>query len=343
MNITIIADASTNIGSGHVMRCLTLAKALKSPGGIIEFICAQQPGDMISYIEKQGFTVHTLDNRSDREPQVINHLSEKIDKLNWIIIDHYDYTDQEERKFRPFTKKIMIIDDLANRKHDCDLLLDQNYSKNLKRYNHLVSQHCSKLLGPDYALLRSEFKEKHSKVKHRTGKVNSILVFLGGGDSENITEKVLDALIFVNNQNLKIDVVIGSSNPNRNKLEEKIKCLPRAELSIQVSDMAERMVNADLFIGAGGATTWERMCLALPSIVLIIAENQKPTVEDLALDDLIINLGWHADVTTDDIGNSIKNILDDTQKIQSISKRNSNLVDGAGVERVVVQMHDLLQ
>jgi len=338
VKVLIRADASVNIGTGHVMRCLTLAEELKKSGSNIEFVSAKMPGNMIEYTQNLGFPVYSPESGLDIEKDFLRYLEQVQGGVDWIIIDHYGYDETLERKCRPYTGKIMVIDDLANRRHDCDVLLDQNYSGNLQRYESLVPENCITLLGPKYALLRDEFKQIRKQLKPRQSIVKKILVFLGGSDSQNVTRKVLDALAELNSNQISVDVVIGSSNPEKESLQKAVGRLSKATLSVQVHDMALRMAEADLFIGAGGSTTWERMCLGLPSLVIVIADNQRKIAEDLAKDGLIINLGWYENVSVEHICQAVENLMKEPVKMERMSQENMALVDALGTERTVDQL-----
>ena len=323
------------------MRCLALADELRSSGNTLEFISARLPGDMIEFVCSKGYKVHTIDVRLDTDRQIEEILLEKKGWIDWIIFDHYGYHIENEAGFRKFANKIMAIDDLANRKHDCDLLLDQNYIKNISRYDDLVPGNCIKLLGPQYALLRPEFSEKRDKMRSRYGNIRRLLVILGGSDPDNITGIVLDGIHLLARRDIFIDVVIGSSNPHKEIIEKKISELGNASLTVQASNMAEKMLEADLCIGAGGSTSWERMCLGLPAMVIVIAENQQKITEELAADGLVINLGWHKSITPQSIKQNLEYWLSKPEKIYEMSNKISSIVDGRGVKRVADRMTEM--
>lgn len=303
--IIIRADASLSIGSGHVMRCLTLAEELRDAGSEVVFVSRAHPGNLNGLFRYKGFRCHELpevpasvqtsgklqDSRSEYAswlgvpPQ--RDADETIgaignDRPDWLIVDHYGLDEEWEKLLRPRVSKIMVIDDLADRRHDCDLLLDQNYFKNGEsRYDDLVSPACTKLLGPKYALLRKEFREARKNLRERTGEVKRVLVFMGGADPDNITGLAIEGLSSPEHRHLQVDVVIGSQNPHKKTIEKLVQARPQTKLHVQATNMAELMCEADLAIGAGGSTTWERLYLGLSSIVIPIAENQIPTTRDL--------------------------------------------------------------
>lgn len=280
--VIIRTDASTKIGSGHVMRCLTIGKKLKKYDIQVKFWMENLPGNLIEYVKQEGFD---------------NILQEENSDL--YIIDHYDIDEKWEKSIIPFTKHIMVIDDLANRKHICELLIDQNAVPNFeKRYENLVPKDCKKLLGPKYLILRDEFIETGKKVNSRNSKVERLLIFMGGSDPTNETLKILQALSEVNFKIKYVDVVVGNSNINRKIIKDI--CLERGyKFHCQIDYMAQLMKEADFSIGSGGITAWERCFVGLPSSSTIVAENQIESTEYAADLGAVINLGWHERVTVE--------------------------------------------
>ncbi|AEG59495.1 UDP-2,4-diacetamido-2,4,6-trideoxy-beta-L-altropyranose hydrolase [Desulforamulus ruminis] len=331
MKILIRTDSSYQIGSGHVMRCLTLAEALREEGNDVCFISRDLPGNLNDFIKEKGFKVYRLPYAKEQSKdlikitrhshwlgvhwkvdaqQTIEILSKEGLDIDWIVIDHYSLDKLYEINLRPFVKKIMIIDDLADRPHECDMLLDQNYYKNMSnRYKGLIPDNCITLLGPKYALLRPEFVRARRKLKNRSGVVNKILVFLGGTDPTNQTMKVLNAISKLNLNHIQVDVIVGQSNPHSQQIRKFCKLAPNFIFHTQVNNMAELMANSDLAIGAGGSTTLERCFLGLPTIALIVADNQAATTNAVAEAGALINLGWSKNITAEKIALEIKNII----------------------------------
>jgi len=338
MNIFIRTDASNNIGTGHVMRCLTLADELRQKGTDINFICRERPGNLISYIENRGYKVHQLPGDIDIETdrRLIKEIVSKCEtKPDWVIIDHYDIDISWEYPLREHVKKIMVIDDLANRRHDCDLLLDQNYSKKENRYNGFIPENCVQLLGPEYAILRPQFQKARDNLRERDGGVNRILIFMGGVDPKNITSKALRAIHMLDRSDIVVDVVIGNLNPYHDEIKILTSKIPNTICHHNVEDLAKLMSSADFCIGAGGTTTWERCCVGLPAITIILAENQKDISESLDKEGAIINLGWYQNITEYNIKEVVEGLIDNPQKMVSMSDKSRSLVDGEGVIRVV--------
>lgn len=332
MKVVIRADASTIIGSGHVMRCLTLAKQLqKQIGADVVFVMRDLSGNLINLVQQEGFQVLILP-RAEENPALTGYekwltvpseqdaketlalIQKNVGIADRIVVDSYALDYRWESTLRLVAKEIMVIDDLADRKHDCDILLDQNFCLNKDmRYDGLVPEHCQLLLGPDYALLREEFYEAKKHLRKRDGRIKNILVFYGGSDLTDETSKAIRALALVheklislsNKQMLQksflVNVIVGRSNPQCQVVEALCKQYDFVKYYCQIANMAEFMNNADLMLGAGGTTTWERIYLELPSIVTAIADNQIKICHECAAAGMIDFLGLARDVSVEDI------------------------------------------
>ena len=344
MNVVVRADASLDIGSGHLMRCLTLADQLRSEGTEVAFICCDLPGEMFDLLHNRGYRFSKLpldkagknSQQFDAE-QTIKAAGKLFSGIvDWLVVDHYQLDAAWERLLRPHVCNLMVIDDLADRKHDCDVLLDQNLHRveMETRYDKLILPNCKKLLGPKYALLRPEFKEARSELKVRDGSVKRIFVFFGGSDSKNGTAKALRAIQQIVSADIAIDVVVGSTNPHLEDIAGLCSVLPDAKLHLQINNIAELMSSGDLSVGAGGATTWERMCLGLPSIVMSVADNQRTVSHGLAQAGLIEYIGSVSDVRDIDLIVAIKRLIENKNQRLSFSSKTQLLVDGLGAARI---------
>ena len=351
MNIAIRVDASRMSGTGHLVRCRTLARALQAQGSHIQFICREHPGNLISELMEEGFPVSILPkpipNASEDKENYKSWLGvppeqdaeETIQALNasvdWLIVDHYALGEEWEAKCRARARRIFVIDDIANRKHDCDVLLDQNYTQNPEeRYNGLVPPSTQCLIGPSYALLSPEYLAYRKHRKPHTGSVNRIFIFFGGSDPDNLTGRTLNALKDADLGPMQIDVVIGASNPNKRTVKATARQLPSVNLYDPRPHLADLMSQADLAIGAGGTTTWERMALGLPSLVISIANNQKPACRALANDHFIEYLGHRDKVSEVNIREAVETISKSTTKIQMLEQASRSLVDAQGAQRI---------
>ncbi|MBT4835857.1 MAG: UDP-2,4-diacetamido-2,4,6-trideoxy-beta-L-altropyranose hydrolase, partial [Methylococcales bacterium] len=278
------------------------------------------------------------ENNSKHEPENwldTSHQQDVVETINviqeihpdWLIVDHYSLGQIWETKLRPYVRKIMVIDDLANRQHDCDLLLDQNYVKDgTMRYEGLVPQSCTKLLGLQHVLLRSEFTDYKKQLPPKSCNVQRIFLFFGGSDPGNLTCRALEALSDPGLIFLNVDVVIGESNRNRGRVEKLASKRKNTQLYIQIDNIAQLMGAADLALGAGGSTTWERLFLGLPSITIINAVNQKQVTEDLEQIGAIWNLGWHEEVSTNLIARKIFLAINSPETLKSLSKTSFSLL-----------------
>ncbi len=352
MNIAFRVDASAIIGTGHLMRCLTLADALSQRGAQIQFISRYLPEYLQDMLLDKGYEFRMFKSPANEQIDNLAHshwlgttqqsdADEALQILSdrtweWLVVDHYALDARWESALRQIVRRILVIDDIADRQHDCDILLDQNFYANMNtRYADLVSPFCTTLLGPEYALLRTKFSELRKHVKSRSGEVHRVLVFFGGSDPENSTSRVLEALSSPAFIHLDIDVVLGAANPHRTHIERQIESFPSAKLHIQIDNMAELMCQADLSIGAGGSTTWERFCLGLPSLVVTIADNQVQFTRDLHNDGLLRWLGTSQEVDVAMINEAIKVALQQPQTNRQESERGMRIVDGHGAARVV--------
>jgi UDP-2,4-diacetamido-2,4,6-trideoxy-beta-L-altropyranose hydrolase len=327
------ADASIRIGTGHVMRCLALAEALQQRGAVARFISRDEEGNLGELVEGRGFKVIRLprsvpsdgaremgwEQDADETDAAISMLH---DKVQWLIVDHYALDAAWERRLRLRTERLMVIDDLANRPHDCDLILDQNYYEHLQtRYDALVPAKCLKLLGPRHALLRGEFLAARHRAQARRGEPKRVLAFLGGADPENVTARVINAFSLLDNETLSLDVVVGASNPRSREIEAICSALPRVSFHFQVSNISELMIAADLAVGAGGVTTWERCMLGLPSLTIVIADNQMQTTLDMSKLGIIWYLGHSSELDAGGILRALREALSEPARLHRMSAK----------------------
>ncbi|MBJ6802454.1 UDP-2,4-diacetamido-2,4,6-trideoxy-beta-L-altropyranose hydrolase [Geomonas propionica] len=338
VNVVFRADSSVDIGAGHVMRCLTLAAALRAKGCAVSFISRELPGNICANVEAAGYPMFRLPADANPSPEVPFALDVHADieltaeilrqeRADWLVIDHYGVDATWEAALRPLVGHIMVIDDVANRSHNCDLLLDQNLYEDMEtRYDGLVPEKCAKFLGPRYALLRDEFVQARRSLRDRDGSVKRILITFGGGDASNETGKALEAWRLVGREDVAVDVVVGGGNPHREHLKQLCAQLPNVSFHCNVNNMAQMMSEADLAIGAGGSTTWERCFLGLPSITLIVAENQAETTKAVARRGATFNLGWYEDVAAADLATAIKHVIGTPEVMQGMTRESFSLM-----------------
>ena len=343
LHIAFRTDASLQIGTGHVMRCLTLADQLRSEGAKVAFICRDLPDGMFELLHARGYRSAKLPLvEAGKYLQTLDaEESIKASKLlfpkgmDWLVVDHYELDATWEHMLRPHARKCMVIDDLANRQHDCDLLLDQNYSNAREQcYAGLVPSTCNLLVGPRYALLRPEYAAYRKSQGLRNEECQTVLVFFGGSDQQNMTGFTLNVLTYPELRSLDVDVVIGANNPHRLTLEMQASERPRTRIHGPRPHLADLMAQSDLSIGAGGATTWERMCLGLPSIVISVADNQRSVSEGLAEAGLIEYIGDASEVRDIELAAAIKQLIENRNQRFAFAAQTQLLVDGLGTLRI---------
>jgi UDP-2,4-diacetamido-2,4,6-trideoxy-beta-L-altropyranose hydrolase len=325
---------------------------LRERGADINFVCREHPGHLCDLIAQRGFVVHRLPlvgERLDHLPghagwlgaswetdaeqtrQVIQGLGGTADV---VVVDHYAADHKWEKALRPSATRILAIDDLADRIHDCDLLLDQNFFSDLStRYDSKVPAGCVTLLGPGYALLQPVYAQLHSQSTLRDGPVRRIFVFFGGADTQNLTGLSVAAFQELERPDIHLDVVMTEKNSRYQGIKKAIDGSSNIRLHGPLPSLGPLMATADLAVGAGGATVWERCCLGLPSVVISLAENQKPVCEDLARAGLIEYLGYQDQVSEVLLRNTLSRIID-LPKLSEWSQECYAVCDGGGVSRV---------
>jgi UDP-2,4-diacetamido-2,4,6-trideoxy-beta-L-altropyranose hydrolase len=339
MRIAIRVDSSFQIGTGHVARCLALAEELCQKGAEPEFICRDLPGNIASLAVRKGFPVHFLKTDS---PEECRDLLQKANKrFHGLVMDHYQLDARYETPLRPFVNKLLIIDDLANRSHIGDVLVDPNFGDaNRSRYSQLVPKECQLLMGPGYAILRKEFetaRKQAEDIRSLAKPIENILVFFGGVDLTDETSKTLDVFEQLEQNGSparKIHVVLGASNPRKDAIQKRLYGRPGYQCSVQVENMAELMVSMDLSIGAGGTASWERLCLGLPSLVISVADNQTQACIDLDRAGYLVYLGTSADVSRSILASTIVQHIARPEKIFECGRKGMQLVDGLGCRKV---------
>lgn len=362
-NVVFRVDASIDIGTGHVMRSLTLADMLSQRGFECRFVCRAEPGNLMGLIRSRGFAVVELPpavgagNASDRDDLAHSHwlgVDWRTDARqtmtaigdaspNWLIVDHYALDIRWEQSLRPSCGYLMVVDDLADRQHDCDLLLDQNVGRTVDDYRQMVPAHCQMLLGPQFALLRPQFARErpHSLRRRRHAAPRRLLVTLGGVDKDNVTERVLNALERCELPNdADVTVVMGQHAPWLSSVRESAARMRRkTRVLSNVDDMASLMSQADLAIGAAGGTSWERCALGVPTILMVLAENQREVAQKLTGEGAaqLVELGADFDSKLENI---VESLISDKMALAAMSERAAAICDGDGGLEVARRIAD---
>jgi len=335
LKVAFRTDASAQLGAGHLMRCLTLAQALHAAGAQCEFISRPLPDSLAALVASGGHGLKTIPAHlpaADDAAATVAALDGT--RVDWLVVDNYGLDATWEHVMRAFARHILAIDDLADRTHDCDLLLDQNLYYDMEtRYRGKLPEHCRTLFGPHYALLRAEFGAARAEASPRTGEVHQVLIFFGGMDDADCTSGALEAVEKALPAGTGVDVVIGAEHRRRAHIAEF--CGSRGfQLHVQTARMASLMVKADLALGAGGSATWERCCLGLPALVVVVADNQRTLVRDGARAGLLYAPEFE-DFSSASFERHLNTILDDGPALRTMSERCLAAVDGRGARRVV--------
>jgi UDP-2,4-diacetamido-2,4,6-trideoxy-beta-L-altropyranose hydrolase len=343
MRVVFRVDASTQIGIGHVMRCLVFAKKMQENGENVSFICRKHSGNLINKIRTHNFNVFELellenskiDNKLAHSHWlgVTQHQDAKecIDilqskEIDWLIVDHYSLDEDWHNKLNKYCSRLMVIDDIADRKFQCDILLNQNLGFYKHDYKDKVPNSCKLLLGCYYALLRSEFsnlREKSLEKRRNTKEIKNILISMGGIDFHNKTFSILQKA----SNDLNFVIVLGGSSPHNKMIKKYANNKKNIKVIIDADNMSQLMFDSDLAIGAGGVTSWERCCLGLPTLLYVLAENQRKIAENLEQ--------LHAVKIVDNLEENLKNILNNLFFWKNMSEKSQSICDGSGVERVI--------
>ena len=360
MQIVIRTDASDDIGTGHVMRCLTLASGLFEGGAEVMFLCRAHDRNLIDLIERSGFevkilpagTLGNLDANSNSGPTHAAWLgcdwhtdaqlcrSVLSNEIDWLIVDHYALDHRWERTMRTTCQNIMVIDDLADRAHDCELLLDQSMGRTVADYLDFVGEETRMLLGPKYALLRPEFAQWRatSLARRHSQELRHILVTMGGFDRDNMTVRILRALQRCRLPTLeKITVVMGSNAPWKDAVTQVAAGMKTQTTVLSaVDNMAELMSSCDLVIGAGGTTTLERCSLGVPSVLLALADNQLNNINHMDQADAAFTIR-----DLDSLEPSLVAFLESSElsnKMLRYAQNSSQILDANGTLRTIKQL-----
>jgi UDP-2,4-diacetamido-2,4,6-trideoxy-beta-L-altropyranose hydrolase len=351
MRVVFRVDASAVIGTGHVMRCLALAAGLRDEGVEVQFICRSLPTALATRIGNAGCALTLLP--SAEKPVLIGTPAHEdwleagylVDadstivalagsQPDWLIVDHYALDNRWQGRLRGAVKRIAVIDDIADRDHDCDLLIDHNLADGGdRRYAGRIPSAAQRYLGLRYAILRPEFAVARTAHPRQCGAVSRVAVSFGGVDRDNLTSVALDA-ITQSGIAADVDVIIGAEHITRAELERRIGHHPRWHLHVQTDNIANIFSVSDIAIGAGGAATWERACLGLPSIAICVADNQVDQLHSAAKAGLLYSL-TAADADLSRITAALVTLAGSPELRSHMARCGQGLVDGRGVQRLV--------
>lgn len=361
--IVLRADSGLEIGTGHVMRCLTLADALCEVGVEPVFVTRAHRGHVIPAITDRGYRVAALPGNTGaayglhpappaharwleadwRADAAATRAVLEEEEADWLVMDHYALDQAWQGLVLRPGLRMMVLDDLADRPHLADVLIDQNAGRSSRDYDGLVPANCELRTGPEFALLRPEFAQLRPQTLARRETLEhpvELLVTLGGIDKDNHTQRMLDALDEIGaTQRLRITVIMGQSAPWLAKVQARAEqmCVP-TEVAAGVSDMAERMAKADFCIGAAGSTSWERCVLGLPTLQVVLASNQVKSAHHLAGQGVVLALPKPgAPEFNSALAKGLCH-LHDQGAYRTMSRAAAKLTDGTGTTRVAELM-----
>jgi UDP-2,4-diacetamido-2,4,6-trideoxy-beta-L-altropyranose hydrolase len=343
--ILFLADAGAEVGGGHVMRCLTLARALSERGAECAFVESRAAAPIL---RRFGWPAQTLLAMADAQdlPALIRFGGEFADlfEADMVVVDHYGAGAAEETALRGPHRRIAVIDDLADRRHACDVLIDPGFGRRREHYAGLVRDTCLTLVGPGHALVRPEFAQARPRALSRRARhdpVRRVLVSFGLTDVGGITGRVVSALA-QRIGDVRLDVALGPGAPSLAALAALADTDRRIHLHVDVQDMVALAAEADAALGAGGSSVWERACLGLPTSTVVLAENQAEMIARLAQAGAALALDARARDFEAKLANAWDRLIGDRELRWDLSQRSSELCDGRGAERVADAILDSL-
>ncbi|WP_417497875.1 UDP-2,4-diacetamido-2,4,6-trideoxy-beta-L-altropyranose hydrolase [Maricaulis sp.] len=334
--ILVRADARPELGGGHIMRCLSLAGALGAHGAEIAFACAPGSADLVPALSRSGHSIMAARSAADFDlPKAWNR------RAGAIVVDLYSSTRADESRMRRIAPVIAVLEDLPERAHDCDLLVDQGFDRSPADYARRVPPGTTLLLGANMAPLRPDFARLRtaSLARRGTGTVLSrVLVSMGltdvGGISGDIVALLRDSLPTVT-----IDVILGPRAPSLPGLLQAAESDPKLNILVDVEHMAECAMGADLAIGAGGGSALERCVLGVPSIVVVLAENQRPAARAMAAAGAALTIET-PEALTDELPRLLRDVS--PQQLAELSANAARLCDGRGAGRIAEALLGLI-
>jgi len=339
--LIVRADASIEMGTGHLMRCLALAQVWQDTGGHVTFLVATETPVLEARLRSEGMEVVHLPAQPGSTDDAIQtaDLARQIG-ADWVVVDGYHFSGDYQRVIKDYGLHLLFIDDIGHAEHYyADFVMNQNIHaheglyKNKEPYTRL-------LLGTRYVLLRREFLKWRGWKREIPEVARKVLVTMGGSDPDNVTLKVIRALQQVDVDGLEAIVVVGGGNPHYEELQSAVQD-SRFPIRLEgnVTNMPDLMAWADVAVSGGGSTCWELAFMGLPLLVLVLAENQERSAVCLTAVNVAVNLGWYAHCTTERIINALQKLWFSPERRHEMSRKGKALTDGKGCVRVVNCFH----
>lgn len=343
MRVVVRADASVRIGTGHVMRCVALAARMRQRGASVKIVCREEQGNLLEAVAAQGFETVRLPGAESRahlsgplgahgiseEDAALTrgHLASRGERADVLVVDHYMLGEQWEREMRPYAGQIVVIDDLGNRRHDCDVLIDPNlHDSPQTRYAGLVPGGSRVFVGPQYAPLREEFDAVSPHV--RASGLRRMLVFIGGSDPPGEVGKIVRALRELGGKAPETILIAGPINPRSAEIRLAAERVPSLTVIESTSEMARLIAWADVGAGTCGVAAWERCALGLPSLVVITAANQRDDARILHTIGAVRNLGDSSESTMERWMEAIGHLQTRPAEVQRMSIAAATVMEG---------------
>jgi UDP-2,4-diacetamido-2,4,6-trideoxy-beta-L-altropyranose hydrolase len=336
-NILIRADASAEIGSGHVMRCLALAQAWQDAGGNVAYACRSLPKSLERRLCLEGIAVHYLTSEPTACAAETAAIAHSLG-ADWIAVDGFDFNADYLANLAATRIPVALIDDHASRDYyePMKMIVNPNIFASPEMYR---SYHGVALAGPQFTLLRREFRscKRRDLLPHR-GAFN-LLITMGGSDPQNVTSQVVRALENVDLAELEITIVVGGSYRYHEVLthvmdESRHTC----RLLVDVVNMAEVMSFANAAVSAAGSSAVELGSMGIPMLLVTMADNHAGTAEEFARRGLAAITGWYNKLNPRELGNRIQQFLDDKAELRARASATASLIDGKGAQRIVASM-----
>lgn len=338
LRVALRADASSQVGLGHVRRCLSLAQGLRDIGSPTCLVSRSLGADTATLSAHAGVPHFRLDAAEGQDAETTVALLRDWHP-DWIVVDHYGLDAGWHARIKEkLSVRIAAIDDLGDRPLAVDLLIDHNHAHNHQaRYVGHLPLGTPMLAGPRYALLSPNYATTPGYPFRET--VESIGVFMGGVDAAGISERVIRACRQVARFAGRIEVATTRANPHIATLRDLCRRDIDATLLVDAADLTEFFARHDLQIGAGGGASWERCCVGAPTLALIVAKNQEAVVPGLAELGVIATPDPLGALDESAIGQAVAALLSDPQRRRSMSESSRELVDGSGARRVALHLN----
>jgi UDP-2,4-diacetamido-2,4,6-trideoxy-beta-L-altropyranose hydrolase len=330
-------DGGPRIGTGHVMRCLALAQAWQDGGGRVVFVMRGVAGSLRGRLESEGFVVRTIEAEGG-EAADVRATTEvaREGRVEWVVIDGYTFSGGYEDAVREAGCRVLAVDDFGQVSgHRADVVLDQNLGTGEGYYKDRAV-HTRVLLGESYTMLRREFRRVRGWSREIPVRAKRLLITMGGSDPENVTSEAIRAVGMLGERGLETRVVVGAANSHGAEIEAAVAgCGSAVRVVERAADMSELMRWADVAVSAAGTTCWELAYLGLPSLLLVLADNQRPAARELQKRGVAVDMGWHAGCGVQEIAGVLERLMADAGKRGEMSRVGRLLIDGGGADRVV--------